>query len=116
MYNFGKEHKLKTKTEIDFVFSKAKKLEKQSFLLLYRENTTSKPRLGIIIAKKKVPKAHDRNRLKRVIRETFRKTCNIKNVDIIFLAKLGLSKIDNATLSNDLKTELTKLKITGDIC
>lgn len=116
MSNFSKAHRLKTKTEIDFVFSKAKKLGNQSFLLLYRENTLSNARLGIIIAKKKVPKAHDRNRLKRIIRETFRNTCNLRNVDIIFLARLGLTNIDNATLSTDLKSELNKLKAPGDVC
>lgn len=116
MFNFSKAHRLKTKTEIDFVFSKAKKLENRSFLLLYRGNTLSNARLGIIIAKKKVPKAHDRNRIKRIIRETFRNTCNLANVDIIFLARLGLAKIDNTTLSNDLKNELNKLKTTGGLC
>lgn len=116
MFSFSKAHRLKTKTEIDFVFSKAKKLENTNFLLLYRGNTITNPRLGIIIAKKKVPKAHDRNRLRRIIREAFRNTCNLMNVDIIFLARDGLKNVDNATLSNNLKTELNKLKAHGDIC
>lgn len=116
MSNFSKARRLKTKTEIDFVFFKAKKLENQRFLLLYRENTLSNARLGIIIAKKKVPKAHDRNRIRRIIRETFRNTCELMNVDIIFLARLGLTNIDNATLSRDLKNELDKLKAHGGIC
>lgn len=29
-------------------------------------------RLGLVIAKRLIPKAHDRNRIKRVIREVFR--------------------------------------------
>lgn len=113
MGNFSKERRLRTKTEIDFVFSKAKKLENQSFLLLYRSNNLQNARIGIIIAKKNVPKAHDRNRLKRIIRETFRTTLNLANVDIIFLAKKGLNKIDNSALSSNLKNEFNKL---GVVC
>ena len=116
MGKFGKESRLRTKTEIDFVFSNAKKLENQSFLLLYRGNKLQNPRIGIIIAKKKVPLAHDRNRLKRIIRETFRNSSNLSNVDIIFLAKTGLMQIDNASLSKSLKNELGKLNIPGVIC
>ncbi len=116
MGNFDKSHRLRTKAEIDFVFSNAKKLGNQSFLLLYRGNTLRNARIGIIIAKKNVPKAHDRNRLKRIIRETFRNSDNLANIDIIFLARHGLTKIDNATLRNNLINELNKLKVPGVIC
>ena len=35
-------------------------------------NRLNRPRLGLVVPKKGTPKAHDRNRIKRVIREEFR--------------------------------------------
>lgn len=105
MGKFSKTHRLRNKTEIDFVFSNAKKFENKKFLILYRGNSLSNARLGIIISKKNVPQAHDRNRLKRIVRETFRNSDILPNVDIIFLARKGLNKLDNSELSNYLKLE-----------
>ncbi len=110
MGNFNKARRLRTKAEIDFVFASPKKLVNQGFLLLYRGNTLQNARIGIIIAKKKVPKAHDRNRLKRIIREAFRTSNNLPNVDIIFLARSGLAGIENVTLRNNLINDLSKLR------
>ena len=46
------------------------------------------PRLGIIIAKKNVKLAVERNRLKRQLRETFRKQRQVlPSLDIVLLAK-----------------------------
>lgn len=78
-------------------------------MLLYRDNSLQNARLGMLIAKKKVPKAHDRNRFKRIVRETFRTRNDLPNVDIIFLAKQGLASVTNSTLRNNLETEFSKL-------
>lgn len=103
MNDFKKSHRLVKKADIDFVFSNALKQDGRGFLLLFRHNQVNTPRLGIIIAKKHVPKAHDRNRLRRVVRETFRNIrCHIKNFDIIFLARSDLKNLDNRVLRNSL--------------
>ena len=41
--------------------------------MLYRENVINHPRLGIVIAKRNVKRSVDRNLIKRIIRESFRK-------------------------------------------
>lgn len=116
MRRFNRDYRLRNKTEIDFVFSSAKKLETRNFLLLYHDNNLNNPRIGIIIAKKNVPKAHDRNRFKRVIRETFRNFDRLRCIDIIFLARKGLNNLDNLSLNSSLYKELSKLKIPEVIC
>lgn len=109
MNKFLKSHRLRIKTDIDFVFAKPGRLVTKHFMLLYRDNSLQNARLGMLIAKKKVPKAHDRNRFKRIVRETFRTRNDLPNVDIIFLAKQGLANVTNSTLRNSLETEFSEL-------
>jgi len=67
-------------------------------------------RLGVVVSKKNVGQAVSRNRLKRVIRESFRHAPDlIPKVDIIVLAKRGSGKQANQELFKDLSTIWHKL-------
>jgi ribonuclease P protein component len=82
------------------------------FLILATPNTLSAPRLGLIIAKKNVRLAVNRNRLKRLIRETFRhKQHNLNAIDAIVLARRGTEDLTNSELIeilNDLWKRVAK--------
>ena len=55
------------------------------------------------IAKKNCPKAVERNRLKRIIRESFRQhQANLTGVDIIVLNKPGAERMNNNQLFTSL--------------
>lgn len=110
MNDFNKSRRLLTKSDFDHVFSKAKKVATKYFVILYRDNDISQARLGIAVAKKMIPKAHDRNRVKRVLRESFR-TNEIKAVDIIFLARPGLAKLKKSELTSNLEQAWGKLSV-----
>ena len=70
---FPASHRLLHSTEFDAVFSHPKyRVSKQAFLVLAKQNAEGFNRLGIVIGKKNVPTAVNRNQIKRVIRETFR--------------------------------------------
>ena len=88
-----------TPTHFNYVFDNAIPVSSPSFTLLARNNGTERSRLGITIAKKRVKKAHDRNRLKRVIRESFRLRQNqLPNVDIVVIGKSNAEQLSNAQL------------------
>lgn len=63
---------LKTAQAFEQVFKHGKKISGKNFTILYLPNTLRHVRIGIIIGKARMPRAVDRNWLKRIIRETFR--------------------------------------------
>lgn len=89
MYSFDKTRRLLNKADFDYVFSEAKKTATKEFIILYRQNDIGHARLGLAIAKKKVLKAHDRNYIKRLFRESFRIN-SLPAVDIVILAKINI--------------------------
>lgn len=103
MFVFKKTQRLLAKYDYDHVFEQAKKIVTSEFVLLFRANNLGHARLGLALSKKKIAKAHDRNRLKRLIRESFRQG-KLPSVDMIFLAKQGVAKQTNV----DINTQLSK--------
>ncbi|KZZ62056.1 ribonuclease P protein component, partial [Oleiphilus sp. HI0123] len=66
------------------------RVSSKHYLMLTRNLNNSDSRLGIIVAKKNVKLAVQRNRIKRLLRESFRtKRSSLPNLDIIVLAKKG---------------------------
>jgi len=60
-------------------------------------------RLGLIVSKKVAMKAVERNRLKRLIRESFRCQPNLKPADYVVMAKPSAKDIKNQQIMADLK-------------
>jgi len=110
-FKLQKHSKLLDAKAYKFVFSKANKVGDAFFTILYRENKAQHhPRLGVIVAKKNSKKAVDRNRIKRLIRESFRLYPNLPKYDIVVLSKRPTGTQTN----QQLYTSLSKLwqKIT----
>jgi len=96
---FSRELRLLTPTHFEYVFSNAIPSVSPQFTLLARANQTNNPRLGITISKKRVRRAHDRNRLKRIVRESFRLEQQLlPNIDIVVVGKSGVDKLSNQEL------------------
>jgi ribonuclease P protein component len=56
-------------------------------------------RLGLAISRKAAPRAVDRNRIKRLIREHFRHNQRrLPAVDLVFYGQAGLAALDNEQL------------------
>lgn len=109
MYSFEKSRRLLKKSDYDHVFSKAKKITLPEFVILYRNNNQDHARLGMALSKKMIAKACDRNRIKRLIRESFRNNKQLPSIDIVLLAKVKFSTIENSTLTNVLSKTWEKL-------
>jgi ribonuclease P protein component len=99
---FGKDRRLLKASEYKEVFdNNSVRVAHPKHLLLIKPNGTDVSRLGLVVGKKNVPTAVGRNRVKRAVREIFRKTPLPFAVDIIFLARKDADKpssIEIATL------------------
>jgi ribonuclease P protein component len=88
--SFPASHRLLRSEEFDAVFQNRDfSVSSRSFLLLARKNALDSNRLGMVIAKKNLPRAVDRNRVKRCIREVFRGPAVVNNLDLVVLARKG---------------------------
>ena len=109
-YKFPATFRLKTASDIDAVFQAGQKIAANNFVVLVNTNKLNHPRLGTMIAKRKVKHAVDRNRIKRIIRESFRlQQHDLKNYDIIVLATKDIDKLPNEQLQQCLAKIWPKL-------
>lgn len=108
MNYFSKAQRLLTKSEYDLVFKESSKIVSSEFVLLYKQNSVGQARLGLAISKKSVSRACDRNYIKRILRETFRKS-ELSAIDIIVLAKRNANKMDRKLLFSSLNKTWSKL-------
>ena len=108
VYCFDKTRRLLKKSDYDGVFNQAKKIVTPYFIVLYCDNEVGHARLGLALSKKTIAKAHDRNRVKRLLRETFR-TRSLPAVDVVILARSGVANVENPMIVNKLDTLWDKL-------
>lgn len=73
-----------------------------------REHAGRQARLGLAIAKKQIPRAVDRNRIKRVIRESFR-LHQLQDHDFVVLARRDTASATNRQLSRSLARHWERL-------
>ena len=78
--------------------------------MLFVENTLSHPRLGLAIAKKQVKSAVIRNRIKRIVRESFRTHQHLlPPLDIVVLVRRGVADRSPAELHRSLQRHWERL-------
>ncbi len=98
-------------SDFSYVFKNPKRFSGKGLTVLYRNTPSSSlPRVGTIIAKKKVKKAVGRNRIKRCIRESFRlNQYRLPAYDILVIARQGVGELSNQDISNFLTKLWAKL-------
>lgn len=97
---FSKQQRLLEARDFSALFANAPiRASHPCFLLLCNLNSHDKARLGLVIAKKQIKKSHDRNRLKRLIRESFRlQQHKLPVIDAIVLARKGADALSNSEI------------------
>ena len=90
-------------------FLSRKIIKNAAFTLHYSKNESQTARLGVNIAKKKIKKAVDRNKIKRAAREAFR-TRHFKGIDIVLILKNEkfYDQTKRFTLINEVFNDLMK--------
>lgn len=74
-----------------------------------RSTEAGTPRLGFVVSKKVAGKAHDRNRLKRRLREVSRRYLGrLEGVDLIFVARPSAVGAEVDSLEKEILQLLTK--------
>lgn len=101
---FSRELRLLAPVQFKAVFEQPFRASTPQLTLLARKNTAENPRLGLTVAKKHLKRAHDRNRIKRIVRESFRlKQHQLPCCDFVFVAKAGIGKLSNPELFETLE-------------
>ena len=110
--SFNKEKRLLNAKDYSRVFDGAEaRASHKHLLLLARTNNGPGHRLGLVIAKKNVRLAVQRNRIKRVAREFFRSLPpGDVSMDVVLLTRRGMDQLDNAELSSILRQQWQKLE------
>ena len=102
-FGFSKQERIRTTKDFKRVFNKKQKCISKYFNLYWANNdNTHLTRIGIVISKK-IGKAYVRNKIKRLIRETYRlnKRSIKKSCDIIFLCKPEIKQLNNYYLMKE---------------
>ena len=107
-YEFNRESRLLTPGHFQSVFKKPIRFGSRHFTILITpstlpDNSCKNNRLGLAIAKKRVKLAVQRNRIKRIIRESFRlNQHNLPPIDMVVMVKSGIDQLDNKVINQEL--------------
>ena len=108
---FGKSLRLLCSGDFQTVFDDAPfRASHQHFLILSRFNQLSQGRLGLVVAKKHLSLAVQRNRIKRLVREEFRlQQQAFAGLDVIVLSRKGLADLSNAEFRQQLQQQCLRI-------
>ena len=102
---FARHQRLTRPDEFKAVFNNARRVGDDCFSVLGHNNDKGFARLGLAIAKKHIKRAVARNRIKRLIRESFRQHQDeLTGLDIIVTLRRDVTALSN----NDIYKRLNK--------
>ncbi|MDZ7686760.1 MAG: ribonuclease P protein component [Gammaproteobacteria bacterium] len=100
---FRKRNRLLTAREYDRVFKQAShRIHTREFLMLAADNERDVSRLGTVVSKKVAGNAVERNRMRRLLKETFRLSRVDSGVDVVFVARPPAGGKSNTELTEVL--------------
>ena len=107
---FPKENRLVKEDDFSRVYEKGLREADGSFVFYLLENDCSRPRIGIVTPKY-LGHAAERNRIKRIVRETFRKNKEkFEGFDFIVRPKKSAGDMANAELSKKFLSDFRSSK------
>jgi ribonuclease P protein component len=100
---FGPELRLRSKLQFDAIYAGGRRIDDRFFALRVKPNGLAHPRVGLAVAVKTAGNAVARNRLRRLVRESFRLAQHqLPAVDIVVGAKFPAREAPASTLRASL--------------
>jgi len=110
-FRLPKQYKLKNRDEISKPIKQGMLKKNNTFTLFYINNTKKFSRLGIIISKRFVNHAVERNKIRRIIKEVFRvQRQQLNSTDFVFIARKDCDKKSKVTLHTKTTELFNKAK------
>ncbi|RMG59978.1 MAG: ribonuclease P protein component [Gammaproteobacteria bacterium] len=87
------------------VFNDARRVTSPAFtVLVHRQTPPAEPRLGLAISRKCARRAVDRNRIKRIVRDSFRRhRGHLPPVDLVVMCRPQAARAERAELHRQLE-------------
>jgi len=104
--------RLHTAAEFRRVFRQGLQLDGPLFLLLSADNRQGHARLGLVTGRR-LGGAVRRNRIKRWLREGFRRNKPDAGVDLVLVPKAGLAERSLAEVERELSRRIRRLAVRG---
>jgi ribonuclease P protein component len=102
---FGANLRLRSKLQFDAVYAGGRRIDDRYFALRVKPNGLAHPRVGLAVAVKTAGNGVKRNRLRRLVRESFRLAqFQLPGVDVVVAAKYPAAEAPAASLRDSLAT------------
>jgi len=114
----SKKERLTLNRDFERVFKEGKKIWiGKCLLIIYIPNNLGYRRLGLVVSSK-LGKACERNRVKRLLREVFRKNKELfpESSDLVIIPHPNIKDMDYWKILEILKTYLSKEKSESHLC
>lgn len=110
-YSFPRSRRVGSPEDFNAVFKEGIRLKQGCLIMYAKPNGRLNPRLGLAVSKKAIPKAAERNKVKRLIRESFRLYQNqLANIDIVVVVTRHYFETQ-PSLWSDLGRQWSKLVV-----
>lgn len=110
---FARRYRLTKTDEFSSVFGFRRAIRGKLLMLHYqpRPEGMTEPRLGLVVGKKLLKHAVDRNRLKRIVREQFRlRRASLPGVDLVVRLAVKPKPLDGKQIADDIVALFDKLQ------
>jgi ribonuclease P protein component len=109
---FPREHRLTRRAEFERVLrQRTIRVASGAFVAIALPNASNSARLGMIIGKRQLPRAVDRNRVKRVVRESFRRIrVALPPIDVVVQLTSKGRTVDASSALDEIWQRLSRVR------
>jgi ribonuclease P protein component len=115
--SFSRSSRLTSAADFQPVFKENFRISDDCFTILVSRKKGSCARLGFAIAKKQLKRAVDRNRIKRLIRESFRKKLkDLPDHDVVVMVRFKILSLTNPEIFSRLSKHWSSVQKKCENC